>query len=70
MEWDLLDGLTPIHMFTVTIFHHPWYGPGGVTAVVAGVVAGAAGSAGAGLPATGTPSGKSTNIIRNVTGIN
>lgn len=57
-------------MLTVTIFHHPWYGPGGVTTVMAGVVAGAADSAGAGLPATGTPGGKSTHIIRNVTDTN
>ena len=60
LKWDLPDGLIPIHMLTVTIFHYSWYGPGGVTAVVAGVVAGAADSAGAGLPATGTPGGKST----------
>ena len=57
-------------MLTVTIFHHPWYGPGGVIAVIAGVVAGAEDSAGAGLPATGTPGGESIYIIGNVPGIN
>lgn len=68
MEWDLLDGLIPIHMLTVTIFHHLWYGPGGVTAVMAGVVAGAEDSVGAGLPVAGTPGGESIYSIRNVTG--